>query len=134
MERHSSLYIYIYIFPGKIELKRKENEEIIDEELLTSPRWVFREMVVIIVTRKAVLNTVMGECLAQVFYVLWLERRVPLARVEKYDSVIRITFTILFASEGRMNWKLAVAESITINPYWRQVGLGGKKGSCNLSH
>lgn len=38
MERHSSLYIYIYIFPGKIELKRKENEEIIDEELLTSPR------------------------------------------------------------------------------------------------
>lgn len=26
-----------------------------------------------------------------------------------------------------MNWKLAVAESITINPYWRQVGLGGKK-------
>lgn len=40
MERHSSLYIYIYIFPGKIELKRKENEEIIDEELLTSPRWV----------------------------------------------------------------------------------------------
>lgn len=48
-----------------------------------------------IVTRKAVLNTVMGKCLAEVFYVLWLEEYRCQSCVGKYDSVIRITFTIL---------------------------------------
>lgn len=48
-----------------------------------------------IVTRKAVLNTVMGKCLAEVFYVLWLEEYRWQSCVGKYDSVIRITFTIL---------------------------------------
>lgn len=71
-----------------------------------------------IVTRKAVLNTVMGKCLAEVFYVLWLEEYRWQSCVGKYDSVIRITFTIL-SFEGRKNWKLAVAKSITINRYWK---------------